>query len=92
MPIKVFIAGDVVPQNRTISLFKEKKTDILFGDMLHKINDADIRIVNLEAPVIYGKPSPIKKVAGNKTRDRPSCILILFLFHYQIEARCSTGM
>ena len=61
MPIKVFIAGDVVPQNRTISLFKEKKTDILFGDMLHKINDADIRIVNLEAPVIYGEPSPIKK-------------------------------
>lgn len=60
-PIKIFIAGDVVPQDRTIPLFKEKRTETLFGSMLSAINEADLKIVNLEAPVIYGKPTPIKK-------------------------------
>ena len=61
MAIKIFIAGDVVPRDRTIPLFQTKQTEILFGEMRHIINDADIRVVNLEAPVIYGKPTPIKK-------------------------------
>ena len=61
MPIKIFIAGDVVPCDRTIPLFKEKQTETLFGSMLSVINEADLKIVNLEAPVIYGQPTPIKK-------------------------------
>lgn len=61
MAIKIFIAGDVVPRDRTIPFFKTKNTDVLFGDIRHIVNDADIRVVNLEAPIIYGKPTPIKK-------------------------------
>lgn len=61
MAIKVFIAGDVVPRDRTIPLFKSKQTEELFGSILPVINESDIRVVNLEAPIINGAPTPIKK-------------------------------
>ena len=59
--MKVFIAGDVVPHNRTISLFKNKKTDELFHDIIPNIKGADVSIVNLEAPIIDGIQTPITK-------------------------------
>lgn len=34
MAIKIFIAGDVVPKGRTITLFQTKQTEILFGEIL----------------------------------------------------------
>lgn len=61
MAIKVFIAGDVVPRNRTSLLFKSKRTRELFGSILPVISKSDIRVVNLEAPIINGTPTPIKK-------------------------------
>lgn len=63
MAIKVFIAGDVVPRDRTIPLFKSKQTEELFGSILPVINESDIRVVNLEAPIINGTPTPIKNPA-----------------------------
>lgn len=60
MAIKVFIAGDVVPRNRTSLLFKSKRTRELFGSILPVISKSDIRVVNLEAPIINGTPTPIK--------------------------------
>lgn len=62
MAIKVFVAGDVVPRDRTVPLFKEKKIKEIWGeDMMSIINKSEIKIVNLEAPVINGSPSPIAK-------------------------------
>lgn len=59
--VRVYVAGDVVPNNRTLSLFYKRQTKELFGEMIPIINRADIKIVNLEAPVVYNKISPIKK-------------------------------
>ena len=59
--ISVFIAGDIVPQHRTVDLFKQKRTDELFHDFFPHIKGADISICNLEAPIINGNPTPIKK-------------------------------
>ena len=59
--ISIFVAGDIVPRNRTVDLFKQKKTDELFHDLIPYIKDADIRIGNLEAPIINGNPTPIIK-------------------------------
>lgn len=59
--IKIFVAGDVVPRNRTIQLFKEGKTELLFNDFIPIIKNADISFVNFEAPIIYGEETPIKK-------------------------------
>ena len=59
--ITIFVAGDIVPQNRTIDLFKQKRTDELFHDFIPHINGEDISICNLEAPIISGNPTPIKK-------------------------------
>lgn len=61
MAIKVFIAGDVVPWNRTVAMFKEKQTEVLFDRLLPIINEADIKVVNLEAPIKNGEFTPIKK-------------------------------
>jgi len=59
--ITIFIAGDIVPKNRTVDLFKQKKTDELFHDFIPIIKEAKISIGNLEAPIINGNPTPIKK-------------------------------
>ena len=59
--MKILIAGDVVPHHRTMPLFQQKKTEELFDGILPFIRDADISIVNLEAPIITGALSPIKK-------------------------------
>ncbi len=63
--ITVFVAGDIVPHNRTVNLFKQKRTDDLFRSIIPQINNGDIRIGNLEAPIINGSPSPIKKSGPN---------------------------
>ena len=59
--ISVFIAGDIVPNNRTVDLFKQKRTDELFHDFIPLIKEANISIGNLEAPIINGNSTPIKK-------------------------------
>lgn len=59
--ISVFIAGDIVPRNRTIDLFKLKRTEELFYDFIPYIKKSDISIGNLEAPIIIGDSTPIKK-------------------------------
>lgn len=61
MAIKVFVAGDVVPNHRTKPMFEAKQTEDLFGSMLPLINGAEIKVVNLEAPIIYGEQTAIRK-------------------------------
>lgn len=59
MSISLFIAADVVPQNRTESLFKQKNLD-MFKEIKPFVCD-DLNVVNLEAPIVDGNPPPIKK-------------------------------
>ena len=59
--MNVFIAGDVVPRNRTVDLFRQKQTDILFRDLIPYIGEADVSIVNFEAPIICGEETRIQK-------------------------------
>lgn len=74
--MKIFIAGDVVPRNRTVPLFENKQADLLFNDAIPFIKEADISIVNLEAPIIEGKPTPIKK-SGPALHTTKSTIEVL---------------
>lgn len=61
MSVSIFIAGDVVPRNRTVPLFEEKKTSFLFNDIIPIIKNCDVKIVNFESPIIDDEPTPIKK-------------------------------
>lgn len=60
MAISLFIAGDVVPKGIQPETFC-KKGEQIFAEMKPYITSADFSIVNLEAPVIKDKPTPIKK-------------------------------
>lgn len=60
MAISLFIAGDVAP----IGIQPEEllgRSDQIFRDIKPFISGSDFSIVNLEAPIVKGKPTPIKK-------------------------------
>lgn len=59
--ISIFIAGDIVPKNKSVELYKNKQDDLLFRDFKDIIKSCDISIANFEAPVIEEALSPIKK-------------------------------
>ena len=65
MAINILIAGDVVPSDRTVSLFKEKRTEYLFGEVIPVLKEADYAVVNFEAPIVIDKGNPIKKSGPN---------------------------
>lgn len=65
MAINIIIAGDVVPSDRTVPLFKERKTEILFGEVMPVLKEVDYAVVNFEAPVVIDKGNPIKKSGPN---------------------------
>ncbi len=59
--IEILIGADLVPTKANIELFRSGDTKTLFGEQLVNImNSADIRVFNLETPLIK-KSSPIKK-------------------------------
>lgn len=59
--MRIFIAGDIVPRNRTIKLFKHKNKEALFGPFLNHLKNADVSICNMECPVVKTHSSPIQK-------------------------------
>lgn len=63
--MKILIAGDFVPQNRVIPLIEDGDFSKVLGEVKPIVDSADYSIVNLEAPVITGTPSPIKKNGPN---------------------------
>ena len=65
MAINIIIAGDVVPSERTVSLFKEKRTKYIFGEVMPVLKESDYAVVNFEAPVVIDKGNPIKKSGPN---------------------------
>lgn len=65
MAINIIIAGDVVPSDRTVPLFKERETEFLFGEVMPVLKEVDYAVVNFEAPVVIDKGNPIKKSGPN---------------------------
>lgn len=59
--VSVLIAGDVVPNGRTMDAFASHKAEALFRDLIPEIQGADYSIVNLECPIVDRKASAIKK-------------------------------
>lgn len=60
MSISLFIAGDVAPKGIQPEEFMSKGGQI-FSRVKPFITGADFSIVNLEAPIVKDKPTPIKK-------------------------------
>ena len=75
MAISFFIAGDVVPKGMEPEELKNKGEQI-FSEIKPYITGADFSIVNLEAPIIKTKPTPIKK-SGPCLGADPSTIEVL---------------
>lgn len=63
--MKILIAGDFVPQHRVSELFAKQRYAEVLGEVKPIVEQADFSIVNLEAPVIYGQPTPIIKTGPN---------------------------
>lgn len=63
--MKILIAGDFVPRHRVLKLFSEGKYTEVLGEVKPIIEQVDFAIANLEAPVIYDKPTPIDKTGPN---------------------------
>lgn len=63
--MKVLIAGDFVPRHRVASLIDNKDYQTVLGEVKPLTEKFDFSIVNLEAPVIYDKPTPITKTGPN---------------------------
>lgn len=74
--IEIFIAGDLVPSFRTIELFKNQKSILLFGDLLPIIEKSDWSIVNLECPVKHETETPILK-SGPTLRTSIETLILL---------------
>lgn len=60
MAITLFIAGDVVPKGISSDCFCEKQEQI-FESVKEYVKNSDFSVVNLEAPIIKSKPTPIRK-------------------------------
>ena len=76
MAINIIIAGDVVPSDRTLPLFKERKTDFLFGEVMPVLKETDYAVANFEAPVVIDKGNPIKKSGPNLAASPQSMEMI----------------
>ncbi len=59
--IRVLIGGDVCPIGRNLVLFQDGEARLLFNDLLPVFENADMKIVCLECPLIRDL-SPIKKM------------------------------
>ena len=64
MAISLFIVGDVVPKGKHLVSFLQSG-DRIFQEIKPFITGADLSIVNLEAPIVKGNPTPIEKSGPN---------------------------
>lgn len=64
-PLQIIIGGDFAPTLSNYDLFCSGDVDTLFGsEILNLLSSSDVRIFNLETPLI-SKKSPIKKCGPN---------------------------
>lgn len=75
MSVSLFIAGDFVPKGVTMGFLCENCKQI-FGAVKHYIQESDYSVVNLEAPIVTDKPSPIKK-SGPTLGVAPATVQVL---------------
>lgn len=61
----ILIAGDFVPQYRTLNNLIDRKYDLLFGQISKIVRECDYSLINLEAPIVINGGEPIKKVGPN---------------------------
>ena len=59
--MKILIAGDFCPQNRVAELIEGERYHEVFGEVMPCIKQADLSIVNFEAPVVEHKSKGIDK-------------------------------
>ncbi len=64
MSVKIFITGDVMPRMGHSEAFADASAEI-FREVKTFVSGADIAITNLEAPIIKGIKTPIKKSGPN---------------------------
>lgn len=62
--MKIFVAGDYVPQNRIHKLI-ENNNFSFFDEIKNLTQEADFAIVNLEAPIYNNESKPIQKCGPN---------------------------
>ena len=72
MAVSFFITGDVVPKNNQSETFKNESGRI-FSQLKPYIAAANYAIANLEAPIIKGQPTPIKK-SGPCLKTMPATV------------------
>lgn len=63
--MNLLIAGDFVPQYRTLSEIEQGNYSSVFGCVKKIVEDCDYSILNLEAPIVYSQSQPIKKTGPN---------------------------
>lgn len=68
--MKILIGGDLVPTQKNIEIFNNAKTEILLGKKLLDLwNSVDVRIFNLETPLV-DREDPILKCGPNLIAPR----------------------
>lgn len=72
MAVTFFISGDIVPKDNQPETF-ESESGRIFSQLKSYIAAANYAIANLEAPIIKGKPTPIKK-SGPCLKTMPATI------------------
>lgn len=63
--MKVLVAGDFCDTNRVKTAISEEKYSLMFDGIRDVIQQADIRIVNFEFPIVEKEGKPIKKCGPN---------------------------
>lgn len=61
----VLIAGDFVPREGVASKFDKGQYEDVLGEVKPFVEQSDFSLVNLEAPIVEGKGSPIRKAGPN---------------------------
>lgn len=62
---KIIIAGDFCPKDRVAELVDSGNYEAIFREVKPIVEEADYALVNLEAPIVSGKGTPIKKTGPN---------------------------
>lgn len=70
--ISVLIASDLCPIGQNESLFRQGRVNEIYNDILPEIENADLRIVNLECPLTDGGEPMVK--TGPNLRAKEDCI------------------
>lgn len=63
--MNILIAGDFVPQSRTLKSLLEQKYESIFGDITKIVQECDYSLLNLEAPILLNSGNPISKAGPN---------------------------